>query len=118
MWGHPNIIRKWQAGLQSEAPTQTAQVHISALLSPSQIPTSLQASIFTDVVPLRWDTGFPTFSSTVGSLTLLILQTSALTDLEGSQAPQGEPAPPSTGLQESLPFPLAGQNLLGTRVLV
>lgn len=51
MWGHPNIIRKWQAGLQSEAPTQTAQVHISALLSPSQIPTSFQASIFTDVVP-------------------------------------------------------------------
>lgn len=49
MWGHPNIIRKRQAGLQSEAPTQTAQVHIAALLSPSQIPTSFQASIFTDL---------------------------------------------------------------------
>lgn len=97
--------------------TNSTSPHLGPAL-PIPDTTSFQASIFTDVVPLRWDTRFPTFSSTVGSLTLLILQTSALTDLEGSQAPQGEPAPPSTGLQESLPFPLAGQNLLGTRVLV
>lgn len=106
---NPKIIRKRQAGLQSEAPTQTAQVHISTLLSPAQLTHVLPGQHLYSCCPLGWDTRFPTSSSTVVSLTLHILQTSALTTLEGRQAPQGEPAPPSTGLQESLPFPLAGQ---------